>query len=283
MAGAVEYVLIGHLSADIMPDGRRTLGGTVSFAARVAHAFGLRVGLVTSAAAGEPLLSELIPFVSEISVVPAAFTTSFENRYSSEGRTQYLRGRAAPLTFDDMPEAWRSAPLVHLAPLAGEVDPALARCFPQSAVMLTPQGWLRQWDEATGLVRFKRWFDPDTLAALAAVVLSEEDIAPAPELERLYAQASSCVVVTRGERGGTCYEDGHRFSYEADRVPVTDVTGAGDVFAAALLSAWWTLDNDTRVAVKVAAKLATQSVTRMGMAGAPTPEEVQQALAEVSS
>jgi sugar/nucleoside kinase (ribokinase family) len=282
MAGAVEYVLIGHLSADLTPEGRRVLGGTVSFAARVAHAFGLRVGLVTSAAADEPLLAELQQFVADIRVVPAAVTTSFENHYSPLGRTQYLRGRAAPLTPAHVPDAWRSAPLVHLAPLAGEVDPALAACFPQAAVMLTPQGWLRQWDD-TGLVRFKRWFDAAVLASLTVVVLSEEDIAPEPGLECLYAQAAPCVVVTRGEHGGTCYRAGEAFAYPAAHAGVVaDVTGAGDVFATALLASWAALAGDFQAAVRVAARLAAQSVTRPGMAGAPTSEEVQAALAEVT-
>ncbi len=281
MSGAVEYALIGHISADLTPDGGRVLGGTVSFAARVAHAFGLRVGLVTSAAADEPLLAELRPFVAEIVVVPAAATTSFENRYSAAGRTQYLRGRASVLTLADVPLAWRAAPLVHLAPLADDIDPALAQGFPQSAVLLTPQGWLRQWD-AAGLVRFKPWFDADTLKALTLLVLSEEDIAPDPALAQAYAQAAACVIVTRGEHGGVCYCGGDTFTYEAERVQVADVTGAGDVFAAALLASWTAANGDLRPALRVAAKLAAWSVTRPGLAGAPTPVEVRRALAEVA-
>lgn len=281
MSGAVEYVLIGHISADLTPAGRHVLGGTVSFAARTAHAFGLRVGLVTSAAADEPLLAELLPFVAETAVVPAASTTSFENLYSAAGRTQYLRGRAERLTLADVPAEWRSAPLVHLAPLAGEVDPALARCFPRSAVMLTPQGWLRQWD-AAGLVRFRRWFDADTLKALTIVVLSEEDIAPDPDLGRLYAQVAPCVVVTRGEHGGTCYRGDEVLAYAAERVQVADVTGAGDVFATALLASWMATDGNVRAALRVAAKLAAQSVTRPGLAGTPTSDEARRALAEVT-
>lgn len=281
MSGAVEYVLIGHISADLTSAGGRVLGGTVSFAARTAHAFGLRVGLVTSAAADEPLLAELLPFVAETAVVPAAATTSFENLYSAAGRTQYLRGRAERLTLADVPAAWRSAPMVHLAPLADEVDVALAHGFPRSAVMLTPQGWLRQWD-AAGLVRFKRWFDPDALKALTVVVLSEEDIAADPDLERLYAQAAPWVVVTRGEHGGTCYRGGEVLTYAAERVQVADVTGAGDVFAATLLASWSAMDGDLRAALRVAAKLAARSVTRPGLTGTPVSDEARRALAEVT-
>ncbi len=280
MAGAVEYLLIGHLSADLTPDGRRILGGTVSFAARVAHAFGLRVGLVTSARPCEPLLAEVLPYVSGLKVVEAEATTSFENRYGAEGRTQFVRAQAAPIGLTDIPIEWMTAPLVHLAPLTGEVDAALARAFPSATTMLTPQGWLRQWD-TDGLVRYKRWYDPAALAVLDMVVLSEEDIAADPALADLYAQAARCVVVTRGEHGGVCYHRGETFAYEADRVEVVDVTGAGDVFAASLLAAYALLGGKLRAAVQVAARLATRSVTRPGLAGAPTSEEAQQALAEL--
>ncbi|MGQ9888059.1 MAG: PfkB family carbohydrate kinase [Aggregatilineales bacterium] len=280
MAGAVEYLLIGHLSADLVPGGRRVLGGTVSFAARVAHAFGLRVGLVTSAEPCEPLLAEVLPYVSDLKVVEAEATTSFENCYGAEGRTQFVRSQAAPIGLADIPREWMTAPLVHLAPIAGEVDAALTRAFPCATTMLTPQGWLRQWD-TDGLVRYKRWHDPAALAALDMVVLSEEDIAADPTLVDLYARAARCVVVTRGEHGGVCYHRGETFAYEADRVEVVDVTGAGDVFAASLLAAYALLGGKLRAAVRVAARLATRSVTRPGFAGAPTSEEAQQALAEL--
>lgn len=280
MAGAVEYLLIGHLSADLTPDGQRVLGGTVSFAARTAYAFGLSVGLVTSAAPHEPLIDELQPYVTGLKVVEAEATTSFENRYGPNGRTQLLHARAASLGLADIPTEWLKAPLVHFAPLAGEVDSAIVHAFPYATTMLTPQGWLRQWN-ATGLVRYKRWYDAAALAALDMVVLSEEDIAPDPTLAALYVQAARCVIVTCGERGGVCYHHSRTFSYQADRVEVVDVTGAGDVFAASLLAAYAVLGSDLQAAVQVAARLATRSVTRPGLAGTPTAEEVRQALVEL--
>jgi hypothetical protein len=56
---SVDYLLIGHVTADLQEDGGRLLGGTVSFAALVAKAFGIKVGILTSARAGEPLLASL--------------------------------------------------------------------------------------------------------------------------------------------------------------------------------------------------------------------------------
>ena len=71
-ASPIDYLLIGHMTADLTPNGR-TVGGTVSYAIRTAHAFGLRVGLVTSTKVDEPLLNELAPYGQIISV-PASAT-----------------------------------------------------------------------------------------------------------------------------------------------------------------------------------------------------------------
>lgn len=271
-----DYLLIGHLTADLTPHGR-VLGGTVSYAARVVDAFGLRAGLLTSAAVGEPLLSELLPYVSEKEILPADSTSTFENIYGPTGRIQYIRGVAASIKPEHVPEAWRAAPLVHLAPLTDEVDPQIVHLFPDSLVMLTLQGWLRRWD-ADGRVRFKPWFDPAVLAEIDVVVFSEEDIAEAPELEAQFAGATEHLFVTRAEQGGTYYHRGQPTSYTTPRVELVHPTGAGDVFAASLLCSLHVLNGNISAAVQVAAQLAAISVTRVGLDSAPASDEVQKAL-----
>lgn len=279
MTSAPDYLLIGHLTADLTPDGR-FLGGTVSYAARTAHAFGLRVGVLTSAAADEPLLDELAPY-AEIRSIPAADTSTFENIYHATGRTQYIRGVAETLTTEHVPADWRAAPLVHLAPLTDEVDPQIAHLFPDATVLLTLQGWLRRWD-ADGRVRFKRWFDPDVLRAINIVVFSEDDILEAPDMEAAFRDVTEHLVVTRAERGGTYYNSGDRHSYDTLQVEVVNPTGAGDVFAGALLSSLHLLDGDMHAAINVAARLGAISVTRWALEGTPTPDEVRAALAAVT-
>lgn len=273
-----DYLLIGHATADLTPDGR-LLGGTVSYAARVIHSFGLSVGVLTSAAPNEPLLQQLKPYVTEMVVIPGESTSTFENIYQPTGRVQYLRGVASKITVSNIPAHWLTAPLVHLAPLTDEVDPQIAHHFPDATVMLTLQGWLRRWD-ADGRVRFKRWFDPDVLRDIDIVVFSEEDVAESPELEQEFAGAVRHLFVTRAEKGGTYYRDGIPTTYTTPQVELLHPTGAGDVFAAGLLCALHLLDNDFEAAGKVAARLAATSVTRVGLESAPTPAEVQQALAE---
>jgi sugar/nucleoside kinase (ribokinase family) len=275
MTSVPDYLLIGHLTADLTPTGR-LLGGTVSYAARVIDSFGLKAGMLTSAAQDEPLLAELTPYVSDMVVLPAASTSTFENIYEPGGRIQYIRGVASKITVADVPTNWLAAPLVHLAPLTDEVDPQIAHQFKDATVMLTLQGWLRRWD-ADGRVRFKPWFDADVLRDIDIVVFSEEDIAEVPELEAQFAGVVKHLFVTRAEHGGTYYRDGEPISYSTPQVELLHPTGAGDVFAASLLCALH-VTGDISTATRVAAQLAATSVTRLGLDSAPTAVEVAQSL-----
>jgi sugar/nucleoside kinase (ribokinase family) len=276
---APDYLLIGHITADLTPEGRR-LGGTASYATRTAKAFGLQVGVLTSAASPEPLLDELRPYADQFVTLPAQFTSTFENIYGPNGRTQFIRGVAAKIRPNDIPVEWLSAPLVHLAPLTDEVDPQIAHRFDKATVLLTLQGWLRRWDD-DGRVRFKRWYDPTVLDAIDIVVFSEEDIVEAPELEQEFAKSVRHLFVTRAERGGTYYRQGEPLQFDTPQVEVVNPTGAGDVFAAALLSSLYLMNNDMQAAIRIAALLGSISVTRWWLEGSPTSKEVQTALAEV--
>ncbi len=274
-----DYLLIGHMTADLTPEGRLP-GGTVSYAIRTAAAFGLRVALLTSAAAGDPLVDALTPS-GEVISLPAAETTTYENLYTPSGRVQYVRGVAAPIRVEDMPQDYLGAPLVHLAPIADEVDPQIAHRFKDSTVLLTLQGWLRRWD-GDGRVHFKRWYDPDVLQSIDIVVFSEEDIVELPQMEQEFAASVKHLIVTRAEKGGTYYHNGEAFDYSTPQVEMVNPTGAGDVFASSLLASLPTLDFDMLAAIRVAARLGAASVTRYLLDGAPTPDEVRVALAEAT-
>jgi sugar/nucleoside kinase (ribokinase family) len=275
MTQTPDYLLIGHVTADLTPEGR-SLGGTVSFGTRVANAFGLSVAALTSTGVGETLIGQLTPYADVMTRLGES-TSTYENIYTPEGRIQYVRGVAEKLNGSHVPAGWLRAPLVHLAPLTDEVDPQIAHLFKDSTVLLTLQGWLRCWD-ADGRVRFKRWHDASVLESIDIVVFSEEDILEAPELEQEFAGTVEHLIVTRAERGGTYYHKGVAETYETPQVEMVNPTGAGDVFAAALLAGIHVLGGDMRAAIKVAALLGATSVTRKGLDSAPTPTEVQKAL-----
>lgn len=265
----VDYLLIGHLTRDLTPEGPR-LGGTVAYAALTARALGLRVGIVTAWAGDLPLGPlEGIPLVA----VPSEHTTTFENRETPQGRVQVLHARAEALGRQHVPEAWRRAPIVHLAPVADEVAPDLVHAFSAGLLAATPQGWLREWD-AQGRVRPAPW--PEyrfVLERVGAAVLSLEDLggdtSRIPEL----ASAARVLVVTRGAQGAEVYWRGEVRHFPAPQVEEVDPTGAGDVFAAAFFIRLYQT-RDPWEAARFATLLAADSVTRPGLAGAPDTEQV---------
>lgn len=274
-AGSIAYLVVGHITQDLTPGGPR-LGGTATFAALTARALGLQVGVVTAAAPDTPT-APLAGFPTLR--LPSGRSTTFENIYQNGRRVQYVRAVAAPIGPAAIPLHWWRAPIVHLAPVAWEVDPSLASRFPTSFVGLTAQGWLREWD-GDGRVRQVIWPAAERpLRHAAAVVVSVEDLEGDPAAAAAWARVTQVLVVTDGAAGGTVYWGGHARRFPAPSVPEVDPTGAGDIFAAAFFI---TLreTGDAWESARFAAVLASASVTRDGLDSIPKPAEIE--LARVS-
>jgi len=86
--GAIDYLLLGHVTVDRLDDKRVALGGTATYAGLAAHHMGARVGVHTSAAY-EPGLIDILRGVL-VARVPADYTTCFVNDYSSGKRKQTI-------------------------------------------------------------------------------------------------------------------------------------------------------------------------------------------------
>jgi len=262
----MDYLLVGHVARDLSAQGPR-LGGTAAFSALTAQALGMKVAVVTSAP--DELRGLMAPLGGlAVHCLSSASATTFENTYTSAGRSQRITGRAASLCFDDIPMAWRRPAIVHLAPIADEVDPMLARCFPASFVGVTPQGWMRQWDQQ-GLVSFKTWSNaPSVLPYANAVVISLEDVGSDENLIADLARQTATLVVTRGKQGCTVYVNGAPSLIPAPSVEEVDPTGAGDIFAASFFAHLY-ITGDALSAARDACAIAADSVTRRGLAGVP--------------
>jgi sugar/nucleoside kinase (ribokinase family) len=293
----VDLVVVGHATRDLRPEGGWRLGGTAVFAALAATRLGLRAAIVT---AGPPdVLAALAKAAPDIPVaaVPSPEATVFENRYDPAGRRQqYLHSCAAPLDLSTVPASWREAPLALLAPVAQEVDPALASAFPAARVAATPQGWLRRWN-AAHLVHPADWQDAArVLPHLTALILSRDDVLPlatddapdpdeparaAEERIAAWAQRVPFVIVTCGAGGADLLANGARERFRAFPVQEVDPTGAGDVFAAAFLCALLRT-GDPRAAVRFANCAASFAVEAEGTAGIPTLAQVMARLEATS-
>ena len=173
-----------------------------------------------------------------VHIHPSTTTTTYAFEYTGESRRMFLRARATPLTPADVPDAWRAAPILHLGPIAAELDAAAPwdTFFPTALIGVTPQGWLRAWD-ADGLQRPAPWTAARAILARADVlVMSAEDVGNDQEALMGYVALARLAVVTAGGAGATLYEHGRRLGWVPScRAAPVDFTGAGDVFTAGFL------------------------------------------------
>jgi sugar/nucleoside kinase (ribokinase family) len=266
----VDFVAVGHLTIDQTPRGPRP-GGAAYYAAITAHRQGLRVGLLTSF--GPDFPRDALPADIHVVNVPSGHTTVFTigpGRIAEGRRVRQLSvlSRAADLEAASLPEAWREASLGALCPVVAEVDPALASAFSDSSLAALPQGWMRQRGPG-GLVSPQPWEDADlVLPHVQSVVVSIEDIEPFQKEALEWFQRVPLGAVTRGAEGAVLFVNGERYGVEADRAVEVDETGAGDVFATALLIAY-NRDGNAWDAAAAAACCAAASVEAEGVAGIP--------------
>lgn len=272
-----HYVAVGHITQDVR-NGSFVFGGTVTYASLTARNLGYRAAIVTALpyeVLQDPAFAELYRGIA-VAALPSEQATVFENIYTPAGRVQYLRSHARVLDPALIPPHLLRAPVVHLAPVAQEIPPAiLASIGPSSLVGITPQGWMRRWDR-TGRVWPERWTSAEQFLARAdALVFSEEDTGGNMQEAERYVTLARIAVITRGARGCTVYVRGARpLDLPAFPAREVDPTGAGDVFAAAFFLKL-AERSDPEEAGIYANCVASFAVEDIGTRGIPTKEQVE--------
>ncbi len=271
------YLLLGHFTRDVLPDGSFTPGGTSLYSALAAHKLGLDVGIVSAPVdlpADWP--ADIALATTNTSAIP-----TFENRYTPSGRRQILHSDAPPLRIDDVPDSWRDAPVVHLGPILGETPESLAFAFPDAIMGVTPQGWMREWGPTLpGPIRYRSWQpSPELLGRIDALILSVEDVHGDEDLVRSYARHCRLVALTRGASGSTLYINGVPHAIPTIPIIERDPTGAGDVFAAAFLAGLYH-GREPREAAVFASYTAALRVSGEGRAAIPDRATVEQRMSE---
>ncbi|PYO19512.1 MAG: sugar kinase [Candidatus Rokuibacteriota bacterium] len=271
---APEFIAIGHVTLDRFGDEVRP-GGSALYAAITADRLGLRAGILTSHADDFPL--DLVPPRIEVVSVPAPATTVFEHERAGDDRAQWVTSVAGALSEADVPDDWRDADLVLLAPVVNEVDPRLAGVFGDAAVAAGAQGWLRGVG-SDGVVGSVRWdAAKQTLRTLQALFLSTADVLGQESAMTEWVQRVPIAVVTAGRRGALLYVNGDRYEVRPRRAIEADPTGAGDVFAATFL-ARYRRNADPWEAAEAATCAASLSVQGLGWSAIPDAAELEAAL-----
>jgi sugar/nucleoside kinase (ribokinase family) len=270
-AGGPDLVAVGHVTLDETPSGMRP-GGAAYYAAITAHRLGLRVALVTSFADDFP--RDALPPGIEMMVVPAARTTRYSLTSSPSGRRLALRARAADLATTSLPLAWRDPGLAVVCPVAGEVERALAASFEDTAVAVLPQGWMRRFARDGAVSRAPWSGAAEILPHAQVVVVSNEDLEGSGDDAVSWFQQVPLGALTLGAAGATLYVNGDPYHVPPDPVTAVDDTGAGDVFATALLVEYQRR-GDPWLAGGAAACAAAASVTGEGASAIPDPEQLE--------
>ncbi len=268
---AVDYLLVGHITRDVIEE-RYRLGGTAVYSGILAKRMGLKVGLVTSY--NEETLIEPLNGIQIINQ-RAKRTTTFINNYTPSGREQFILERAKPLGLAQIPAEWRTAKIVHLGPVARETNPETGFNFPDAALCLSLQGWLREWDrkgkiQPSPFPEMNKPFTENT-----AAFLSIEDLGFDRSLIDPLRSLFPLLVLTKGNTGAEIF-----YQEKTTVIPVipkdeVDPTGAGDIFATAFMINYALNGKKLIESAQVASALAAISVTRPGIEGIPTEAEIQ--------
>ncbi|MCS7051540.1 MAG: PfkB family carbohydrate kinase [Thermomicrobium sp.] len=275
-----QYVAVGHVTVDLDPvTGAPRLGGTALYAALTAARFGVAAAILTRgnfASYGESIAEELARFSREVAMIvqEAPAPTVFTNRSVAGRREQTVHSWAGPIDLSGLPPTWRSAQVIHLAPVAQEIDPRQAGRLNPDFLGATPQGWMRQWPRSGGRVRLVPLRLPlELVTRLDGLVLSTlEHTLARDEIEAVAHRG--VVAITRGPDGATVIDRGRSYDIPAFPAAVRDDVGAGDVFAAVLFLLR-AQHEPTVWAAKMAAAAAALRIEGIGPNAVPTREAVE--------
>jgi sugar/nucleoside kinase (ribokinase family) len=247
--GEFDVVHVGNVCRDVTRDDPRgwRLGGGVAYAALTTARLGLRAAAVVGAdgiAAGAAEFELLRAAGVAVQVMPLAQGPIFENVETPSGRVQTYVEPGDPLPVVAILPAWARAPSWLVVPVSDEILPEWAAVVPEQArLTLGWQGLLRVLvaGQRTGRKAPVR----SALLSRADIVgVSGEDLGPETSLEAagVCLTHGSRLVVTEGDAGGVIITAGDRAAgshlwYRALAARQVDLTGAGDVFLAALAAA----------------------------------------------
>jgi sugar/nucleoside kinase (ribokinase family) len=238
-------LVVGDLTLDVFGPSAGGTGGSVYYAAHALAGLGADVRVLTSLAGPEAhqktfrvrptIRCSHEPGRIEVVALRAPEPLVFTNVVERGSRRQRARGPAALLVPEALPDSWRAADLLLLAPVLGELDPAeFVRSVRATTVGLCVQGLVR--DVRDGFV-IPRQLQPDAaaLGGIHVAFLGDDEAAGQPELADALAALVPVVAWTHGARGSEVRARGRTLRAGVHPAREVDPTGAGDVYAAAFL------------------------------------------------
>ena len=221
-----EYLIAGHTTRDLLPDGWR-IGGSVAYAALGASEAGRTISVVTGAG---PEIRSLNVFGRTNAVIQDSLrTTTFRNVEQDGVRTQFVYELGEPLDSALVRTELLTAGIFHLAPIFGEIDHEFIRSFNAELTGASLQGWMRVRDgEIVRQGLSKSWdaIHPFIDVAIYSVHDLKYDIIS----ERIHP-VIPCCVETMGKGGVRIVEGKKHHIVSTAPLDLVDSNGAGDLFA----------------------------------------------------
>ena len=277
-------MVIGHICADLLPDGTAVLGGTALYSALAAVSLGWRVGVLTRGAYGQTIdgiqVPSLDPYAGMMSLVvqDAPTPTVFVNEYRAGRREQTVPKWAGQIDLRGLPPHWRNAKVLHLGPIAQEIDMKQTGGLTPGFLGVTPQGWMRDWSHPAGRVKLNHLrIIPELIGRIDGVIVSEEEISLARDTVDQVA-ARRLAVITRGEWGSRVMYAGQHQELPGYKVDAKDLTGAGDVFAASFFIKATDKNVSAVNAARFANAVAALSLRGVGPTMIPSLDDVNEFL-----
>lgn len=294
-----KILLVGHLTHDRYADGVQP-GGCAFYSAEVYRRLGADIHVAT--VVGEDFQHPALLAQTPTTAAHQGETTTFTNLYPRGSARVQLVGAVAPAVEPSrVPETFRAAEVVHLAPVFGEIDiVAWKRAVRPGRLAISVQGWVREagpelaghalaalvgeetarWASGRRVLPRPWSIDIESLRGIDIAFLSDEDLANQGDLLDRLRTAIPLVVLTHGVRGCSMFAHGRVTRIGVFATDEADATGAGDIFAAAMLWALATGASD-RSAARFGAAAASLKVEAVGSAALEKLEQAAVRAAQV--
>lgn len=248
----MNVLVAGFMTIDKIELPMRTItsvGGPPSYAGLLCSRFGLDVTALTKIGTDFP--DEQLVWMARNGLTLRAVdksktrkTTRFKLVPKEDERVLYLQERCEDISVEQVPDTRYDALLV--SPLANEItqpvfDEARRRadfCF------LDPQGYVRSFD-GSGRVHVTPWNDERVMGSVDALKMDPAECeaitgksAPAEAFEKLTSRGIRKAVITSGGKPAMVLDGTRVLRVEVPTVKVVDSTGAGDIFAGALVTCY---------------------------------------------
>ena len=271
-----SFVAVGHVTWDYSPGTyeERQPGGAVAFASTTAQALGVNAAIITSSEGDYPF-GEVLHERGQVVNIRSADTSTFENVYDPEGnRAQRLLARGGDIELANVPGSWLSPEMLYVGPLTQELPVDCLKWWSPRVSCVVPQGWLRSWDEP---LPSRISVDPAPPPRMSdgwdICIVSDSEVGENSLHD--WRRVARMLIVTHGSQGSRLYTSDDKDGFEIESYASfvenagRDTTGAGDVFAAAMLITYAETGDPVESArfASAAAALSTAEASWRGVRG----------------